>query len=190
MSLFSRILGAFSNGGGDKSAPGRTDLTLKDLLPGDMLDHDLATWQVKAVNCYDFKEFKSREWQLESAAGLRYLELEEDDEAYWSLSQTVPFASLGKAQCDRIRASIRDTGDPPDALQHDGHAYHLEDMAGGHYFKDCVGSPQPFLQWHYVRQDGEGFLCIEQWGEDDFEACLGHQVHAWQFTNLLPGATG
>ncbi|GAB7079381.1 DUF4178 domain-containing protein [Megalodesulfovibrio paquesii] len=190
MSLFSRILGTLGGNSGRNRAPARTDLTLKDLLPGDLVDHDLATWKVRAVNCYDFKDFRTREWQLESGAGLRYLELEEDDEPYWSLSQTFPFQALGQAQCERVRASIRDSGDPPDTLTHEGRTYRLEDMAGGHYFKDCVGTAQPFLQWHYVADNGEGFLCIEQWGEDDFEACTGHEVHAWQFTNLLPGTTG
>ncbi|AGW12692.1 DUF4178 domain-containing protein [Megalodesulfovibrio gigas] len=189
MSLFSRLLKTVGMGGDASSAPTRTDLTLADLMPGDMLDHDLATWQVVAVNRYDFKDFQTREWQLDSTAGTRWLELEEDDEPYWSLSQTIPFASLGKPQCDRIRASIRDTGDPPDSLEREGRRFHLEDMAGGHFYKDGIASPKPFLQWHYVREDGEQFLTIEQWAEDEFEASVGHQVQPWQFTNLLPGAT-
>lgn len=177
-------------GGGPPPAPSRTSLTLRDLLPGDLLDHDLATWKVLAVNRHDYKDFQTREWQLESPRGLRYLELEEDDEPFWTWSEAIPFASLGKAWTDRVRAALRTNGDPPDAVERDGVVYHLDSDGGGHFFKDCLGQGQPFLFWDYVDDSGERFLTLEQWGEDEFEASLGRRVKEWEFTNLLPGSAG
>ncbi len=184
MSFFSRVLGK------DTPQPTRTHIELPEMRPGDMVDYDMTTWQVRAVNKYDYKEYETVEWQLDSAGTIRYLELEEDDENYWSVSEAIPFASLGKQQCDTIKAAIADSGDPPEELSYKDMRYYMEEMAGGHFLKDGVGTPQPFLQWHYVADDGETFLVIEQWGDDEFEAGLGREVHDWQFTNLLPGATG
>lgn len=184
MSFFSRLLGD------DKPQATRTDITLKDLLPGDMVDYDMTTWQVRAKNKYDYSEFETVEWQLDSAGTIRYLELEIDDEDYWSLTETIPFATLGKAQCDAIKAAVAENGDPPDELTYKNMRYYMEEMAGGHFLKDGVGERQPFLQWHYVSDDGATFLIIEQWGDDDFEAGVGSEVHDWQFTNLLPGSAG
>lgn len=197
MSLFSRILKTVGVGGAEAPGPGpengpdalpcRAGVALAALLPGDTLEYALATWRVTAITRYDFKEYQAREWQLESALGIRWLELEEGGEAYWSLSQPLPLTALGTAQRASIRACIRDTGDPPDTLEHDGRRYLLEDMAAGHWCKDCQDPPRPFLQWHYVREDGEAFLTIAQWAEDEFEAATGHEVQPWQFTNLTPG---
>ncbi|MCA1944480.1 MAG: DUF4178 domain-containing protein [Desulfovibrio sp.] len=199
MSLFSRILKTVGVGGAEAPGPGpgpengpdalpcRAGMALATLLPGDTLEYALATWRVTALHRYDFKEYQAREWQLESAAGTRWLGQEEGDEAYWSLSQPLPLTALGTAQRASIRARIRKTGDPPDTLEHGGQRYLLEDMAAGHWYKDCQDPPQPFLRWHYVREDGEQFLTMTQWGEDEFEAAAGQQVHPWQFTNLTPG---
>jgi hypothetical protein len=44
------------------------------------------------------------------------------------------------------------------------------------------------LRWDYEDEEGERFLTIEQWGEEDFLAYQGLPAEEYQFTNLLPPA--
>ncbi|MBW2622164.1 MAG: DUF4178 domain-containing protein, partial [Deltaproteobacteria bacterium] len=106
------------------------DLTLHKLKKGYFVDWDMKTWEVLAVNVYDFSEGDiSREWQLESSEEIVYLELESDDEDFWSLSRKVPFGSVGEG----IKEYIQQNDDPPAEIEYEGTTYYLEEMAGGRF---------------------------------------------------------
>ena len=158
-------------------------LTLSKMKPGYMVDYDLKTWEVTAYNLYDWGDGdESYEWQLKNGDDVRYLELETDDEEEWCLSRKVPFGKLGSG----ISQAIIDNGDPPDEITFDGEPYYLEKMAGGHFLKDGKGIGQPLLSWDYENDEGDKYLSVEQWGEEDFEASQGIPVEEYQFTNILP----
>ena len=71
------------------------ELTLSNLKVGYFLDYDLKTWEVTAYNVYDFSEGdKAHEWQLKSSEETVYLELESDDEDYWSWNRKIPSNSI------------------------------------------------------------------------------------------------
>ncbi|MEW6264305.1 MAG: DUF4178 domain-containing protein [Thermodesulfobacteriota bacterium] len=159
------------------------DLTLANLKVGYLVDYDLKTWEVVAANYYDWGDGDiSREWQIKSAEETCFLELEKDDEDDWSLNRLLDFRRLGP----RVRQHILDHGDPPGEINLDGVTYYLEEMAGGHFFKDGHGPGQPVLRWSYEDEAGEKYLGLEQYGEDEFEAALGLPAKEYQFTNILP----
>ena len=157
--------------------------TLSNLKVGYFLDYDLKTWEVTAYNVYDFTGGdKAREWQLKSSEETVYLELESDDEDYWSLSRKIPFGSLGSG----LKEQIQQQEDPPDEIEFEGMTYYLEDTAAGHFLKGGKGEGREFLRWSFEGESGKKLLEIEQWGEDDFEASAGEAVEEYQFTNILP----
>ncbi len=159
------------------------ELTLSNLKVGYFLDYDLKTWEVTAYNVYDFSEGdKAHEWQLKSSAETVYLELETDDEDYWSWSRKIPFGSLGSG----LKEHIQQHGDPPDEIEFEGMTYYLEETAGGHFLKDGQEPGREFLRWSFADESGKKLLGIEQWGENDFEASAGEEVEEYQFTNILP----
>ena len=160
-----------------------TELTLSNLKEGYFLDYDLKTWEVTACNVYDFSEGdKAREWQLKSSDETVYLELESDDEDYWSLSRKVPFESLG----DGLKEHIQQQEDPPDEIEFKGTTYYQEETAGGHFLKGGQEPGQEFLRWSFADESGKKLLEIAQWGENDFEASVGEVVEEYQFMNILP----
>lgn len=173
----------FKKGGSEGPDPIK-DLILKNMKVGYMVDYDLKTWEVTAYNEYDWGEGDiTREWQLKSGDETVYLELESDDEDEWSFNRKIALGRLGSG----IKESIIENGDPPDEIVFEGSTYYLEETAGGHYMKDGQGMGQPMLRWGYEDDDGEKYIGVEQWGEEDFEASTGHPVEEYQFTNILPG---
>lgn len=159
------------------------DLVLAKLKTGYLVDFDLKTWEVMASNTYDWGEGDlSHEWRLVSGDDQVYLELESDDEEEWSLNRKIPFNRLGTG----LKETILDKGDPPQELTFEGKTFYLEEMAGGHFLKEGQGPGQPFLRWSYEDEEGQTYLCLEQWGEEEFETSLGRPVEEYQFTNILP----
>ena len=162
------------------------DLVLDDLKVGYLVDFDMQTWEVTGYSYYDWGDGDiSQEWQLKSAGDLIYLEKEVDDETLWSTSRKISFGSLGAA----VRDHLLETGDPPEEIAYQAVTYYLEEQGGGHYYKNGQGPGQEFLQWSYEDENGQRFLTIEQWGEEEFEAAAGEPVEAYQFENILPRET-
>ncbi len=161
----------------------RGDLTLSDMKKGYMVDYDMKTWEIKAYDCYDWGDGDlSYEWQLQSFDEILYLELEHDDEAYWSLNRKIAFRRLGP----KVKQHILETGDSPEEIVYEGTVYYLEETSGGHFMKSCQGEGAEVLTWDYEDDDGNAFLSIEQWGEREFEASVGFPVQEYQFDNILP----
>ncbi len=159
------------------------DLSLAELKAGYFVDYDLKTWEVTASNYYDWGDGDvSREWQLKSADDVAYLEKESDDEDEWSLNRKIAFGRLDS----EIKEQILETGDPPEKIVFEGTAYYLEEMAGGHFYEKGQDTGKEMLRWSYEDDGGRRYLCIEQWGEQDFDAAVGESVEEYQFTNILP----
>ena len=158
-------------------------LTLDKLKNGYILDYDMRTWEVTGYNVYEWGEGDvAREWQLVSSDDIIYLEREMDDEVSWSVNRTIDFKLLGP----EIRSYILKNEDPPDEIVYEGVTYYMEESAAGHFRKDGVGPEQELIRWSYMDDDGERYLTIEQWGEDDFEASTGIPAEEYQFSNILP----
>ncbi|MBW2062847.1 MAG: DUF4178 domain-containing protein [Deltaproteobacteria bacterium] len=159
------------------------DLTLSNLKKGYFVDYDLKTWEVTAANYYDFGQGDvTREWQLKNEEETVYLEMESDDEEFWSLNRKIPFGRLGPG----LKDHILEHEDPPEEIVFDSVTFYLDETGGGHYFKDEQGPGQEFIRWSYRDDSGKKLLDIEQWGETDFEASVGERVEEYQFTNILP----
>lgn len=159
------------------------DLTLSKMKKGFMVDYDMKTWEVTAYNIYDWgKGDRSHEWQLNSHDDMIFLELEEDDGQVWTVSRKIDYGRLDP----NIRSHILDTGDPPSEIQFEGVTYYMEEMAGGHFYRDGSGEGQEMLRWSYENDAGTAYLEIEQWGEQEFEAGTGIPAESYQFTNILP----
>jgi hypothetical protein len=162
-----------------------TGLSLSRIKPGYLFDYDLKTWEVTGYNVYDWGDGDtSQEWQIKNESETWYLERERDDEDDWSLNRKISFGRLGA----HVKAHILEHEDPPDEIVFEGTTYYLEETSGGHFLKNGQGLGQPLLRWSYEDDEGETYLGIEQWGEEEFEASIGRRVEEYQFTNILPGA--
>jgi hypothetical protein len=167
----------------DKGIDEVTNLTLRSLKNGYMVDYDLKTWEVKASNIYDWGEGdRTREWQLASHDDIIYLELEVDDEEYWGISRKIPLSRLGAGLSEHIQKH----DDPPEEITYEGVTYTLDESGGGHFHENGTGPGRQMLKWDFLDDSGKKFVSIEQWGEREFEAAVGETVQEYQFTNILP----
>lgn len=173
--------------GGKKTAakePSITHLAIEDMQPGYFVDYDLKSWEVVARHRYNWgNDDISHEWQLKSHDETIYLEREEDDEVSWSVSRPLPFSRLG----DHVRNHILRHDDPPEEIPFENQTFYLESSGAGYFLKNGQEPGQPFVAWDFATDDGRRYLCIEQWGETEFEASIGEPVKEYQFTNILPG---
>ncbi len=160
-----------------------TDLSLAKLKVGYLVDYDLKTWEVVACNHYDWGGGDiSHEWQLTSGDEVVYLEMESDDEEEWSLNRKIAFGRLDP----EVKKHILETQDPPEEIVFEGTTYYMEEMTGGHFYKNGQGPGKELLRWSYEDDKGRSYLGIEQWGEQDIDASAGKPVDEYQFTNILP----
>ena len=159
------------------------DLVLGRMKVGFLVDYDLATWTVTAYNRYDFDGDAVEEWELTEGHRKRYLERSEDDGVHWSLSKKIPVGSID----GDVRRRIIDHDDPPERVSYQGTEYYLDDSAAGHMRPGGDGAPQQLIKWEYLDEEGEKYLTVEQWGENEFAASAGEVVETYQFSNILPG---
>ncbi len=159
------------------------DAVLWKMKKGWMVDYDSSTWEVIAFNTYDWGGGEiSREWQINCGDETLYLEVEGEDEFEWCLNTKIRVSDIG----DDLVEYIIEAEDPPDEIEYDGVRYYLEESSAGHYFKDGKGDGEPLLQWCYEDDEGELYLTVEQYGEEEFEAATGIPVEEYMFTNVLP----
>jgi len=176
--IWNRVLGKKSK---EETDPLR-DLTLSALKVGYILDYDLKTWEVKSYHTYDFDGARVEEWELDSGDDGCYLERAKDDEVKWAMSRKISFSELG----DEIIEHIRKHEDPPGEITYQGARFSLGESEAGYYYRGGEGTGEEMIYWEFTDPSGERLLCIEQWGEDEFEASIGHRVQEYQFTNILP----
>jgi len=169
---------------GAESVDPISGLTLKKMKTGYYVDYDLNTWQVVSTNRYDWGEGDiTHEWQLESHDDTLFLELEPDDEDYWSISRKRPFRSLDEG----VRRVITESDDAPDTISFEGKTFSLDETGGALFFKDDAPGREVF-KWDYVDDSGKFYLTIEQWGETEYELSLGQKAEEYQFSSILPNA--
>lgn len=160
------------------------DLILSKLKKGYFLEYDMKTWEVTSESRYDWGDNDvTKEWQLVTSDDTIFLELESDDDEYWSISRKIPIGKIGKKIIDHIM----ENEDPPDQLDFEGETFYLDESGGGRFFRDASDTGQEFLKWDFVDETGDTYISIEQWGEKAFEASIGKKVEEYQFTNILPG---
>ena len=122
------------------------------------------------------------EWELSCADEVVYLEREEDDGIVWTLTRKI---ALSDIEGD-LRAYLRQHEDPPERLTCNGVDYFGESSSAGRFYRDGQGPGREFIVWDYRDRSGEKVLSIEQWGDDEYEACIGEVVEEYQFSNILP----
>lgn len=163
------------------------NITLSTMQSGDYVDFDMKTWLVKQTGHYEWNANDiTKEWQLVSANDTIYLEMESGDESSWGVSKKINLARLG----DHVRKAITDKGDPPETIIVDGIEYYLEISGGGYYYEHGKPLSQKLLKWDYSDDQGDKFISIEQWGENEFDASEGITAHEYQFSNITHSAPG
>jgi len=161
----------------------RSFIGINDLLPGDMVDYDMKTWEVKAKHKYDYEGEIIFEWQLRTSDDNIFLEIDDEESNSLIISRKIPNSYISQSVFNEISS----TDDAPEEIEVETKKYFLEEISSGYFFENSSGEEEPFIAYNYTSENGESFVTIEQWGERNFEVCRGENVYEYQFTNFLPG---
>jgi len=181
MSFWKRLFGSETQ---KPSIDPLQDLILEKLKPGYLVDYDSRTWQVTAQNSYDMGDgIRTEEWELRADGDVRFLCREEADGTYWTFTRKVPLGLIDEG----LRKHIEIHGDPPQSIEHQSARFFMDTYGGAKLYRNREAPAQPFLYWEYRDEEGREILIIEQWGDIEFNACIGRLVEEYQFINILPG---
>jgi hypothetical protein len=161
-----------------------TNLHVRDLRKGFVIDYDFKSWEVTAEYEYDWgNEYFSYEYKLVSADDSLFVYVEEDDELTIIVSRKIPFGRLD----DEVEEAIKKKGKPPKKITYEGITFYRNSESVG-FFKEIgtSGMSEEFINWEYTDETGKFILNIEQWDDDVFAAALGEQVSENAFSNILP----
>lgn len=161
----------------------KLDYTLFELEKGFMVEYFLRTWEVKKVEIYDWgNNFETREYLIDSGSTTYYLHVENSSPLKCSLSQTIELRDIDPTLAQQI---VRQD-DAPQQLVYENKTYHRASSAQGHCGEE--GSKErdwaEFVNWMF--ENGDDFISIDRWGEEEFSAAKGSYVKAIEFSNILP----
>ncbi|MFT5642021.1 MAG: hypothetical protein ACI9A7_002128 [Cyclobacteriaceae bacterium] len=164
-----------------------TNLSVKDLDVNFVFDYDMKSWIVREVYEYDWGNNSfTREYKVDSGDEVAFLEVEDDDELYLVLSNSI---SLRKIEEDVVE-KISKKGKSYKKIHYAGETYFLEEDSAG-YFKNAAKKEddwEEFITWEYLNEEETRVVSLTQWDEQNVEASAGIVVKPYQISNILPGA--
>lgn len=162
-----------------------TDMSVKDLDQGFILDYDMKSWQVKEVYEYDWgKNNFSREYMIDSGDEVLYLSVENQGEIFLSASKQIKMRELGEDIIDKTIKKER----PPKKLEYEGTTYYLDSDVAGYFNDKTKGTDdwEELICWEYYNDDESLIITITQWGEREFDASAGKVVKEYEISNIIP----
>ena len=160
-------------------------VTIKDLEIGDIVDYFMKSWEVKEVFKYDWGNNSfTKEYQLFDGTETVFLHVEEDDKVELSLTRSISLNVINPL----LRSIIIDNDEPPATIEYSGTTYFKQEEAQGHVSdaSEDFENESAFVSWDYTDRKEKKILTLERSGEQDFDAFIGENVDAYEFSNIVP----
>ncbi|SOS47314.1 conserved hypothetical protein [Tenacibaculum dicentrarchi] len=162
-----------------------TNITIRDLGKGYIFEYAIETWTVTALFEYDWGDnYFTREFVIKNGTTEKFLHLEDDGGLVVTLSEKIKLRKLGETVCDYIDENQK----PPKKIDFEGTRYFLDKKSPG-FCKELDASEwEELISYDYLDEDEQKTLCIEQYGEDEFEVTKGIIISELAVSNILPVA--
>lgn len=169
----------------DRSYHDPLDTGLSDLVAGAFLDYDFKTWEVRKVFEYDWgHDYFTVEYQIETAYEKYFLHVAEgDSELECVLSQKINVYDIEGNVVDHIMNSKNES--PPMQITYQGETFFRDSEDMGHYRNVESDNWFELISWTYYNRAKDTQICIERWGEEDFEASHGQVLSSFEFSNII-----
>ena len=162
-----------------------TNLTVRDLKQGFILDYDLKTWVVKEEYEYDWGDNNfSKEYMLDSGDDTIYLGVENRGELFITATKDIKLRVLG----ENIAEETAKNEKPPDRLVYENETYYLDSDSAG-YFNDITKGTddwEELISWEYLTEDETKIINITQWDERNFDSVAGVVIKEFSISNIVP----
>jgi len=164
-----------------------TNITLKDLDFGFILDYDMKSWVVKEVYEYDWGDNNySKEYKIDSGDEVGFLSIEDDSELNISLTKAIKIRKIDEDIIEEVLKNER----APNKIHYEGVTYYLDSDSAG-YCRDLGKETEDWeelFSWEYLDENEEKIISITQWDERTFEAYAGIVLEPYKFSNIIPGS--
>ncbi|OHX66083.1 DUF4178 domain-containing protein [Flammeovirga pacifica] len=167
-----------------------TNITIRDLRLGYIFDFEMKTFEVTGEYEYDWGDNdRSYEYKIESATDTFFLQVDDEDELTGTVNQSILWGKLP----ENVEEDILKKGKPPKSISFNGKEFFRDEKSVG-YWRDVhsMSSDESteYMCWDYYDESEKFVLCIEQHGDEAFNASLGIVEPARKFTNILPNSKG
>lgn len=160
-----------------------TNIHIKDLRKGFLLDYDFKTWEVVEEYEYDWGDnFFTYEFKLACADDAVFLEMEDDDELYLTIYRKINFSRLD----DEVEEHLEKKQKPPKRIDYDRKEFFRDSQSMGYVRDMKTDTWVEFISWVYYDDSEKHVLAINQFKDESYEASVGIVVYENQFSNILP----
>ena len=162
-------------------------MKVTDLARGFLFDYDLKTWEIEEEYEYDWGEkFYTKEYKISSGRESRYLSVEVDDEVELAIWDKITLPAIDR----NLASHIMNHDEPPREISLSGRSYFRKEESLGYWRNTKSSNWQKFINWDFETADGNDFISVERWGEEEFEASKGQKVKEFEISNILPRESG
>ena len=160
-----------------------TNITIRDLGKGYIFEYATETWTVAGLFEYDWGDnFFTREFVIKNGNEEKFLHIEDDSGLTVTLSEKVKLRKLGEEVCDTIDTR----GKPPKKITFEGIKYFLDEKSPGYCKEIDAENWEELLSYDYLDEEEEKTLCIEQYGNEEFQVNKGIVINELAVSNILP----
>lgn len=162
-----------------------TNITIRDLGKEYIFEYATETWTVTALFEYDWGDnYFTREFIMKSGITEKSLHIEDDGGLIVTLSEKVKIRKLGDEVCDYIDTHEK----PPKKIIFEGVTYYLDEKSPGYCKEIDAEKWEELISYDYLDEEEEKILCIEQFGDEEFEVSKGIIIDKTTISNILPMA--
>ncbi|MEP5339187.1 MAG: DUF4178 domain-containing protein [Algibacter sp.] len=162
-----------------------TNITIRDLGKGYIFEYAIETWTVTALFEYDWGDnYFTREFVIKNGNIEKFLHIEDDGGLVVTLSEKVKLRKLDEHVCDYIDENQK----PPKKITFEGVRYFLDEKSPGFSKEIDASNWEELISYDYLDEDEEKTLCIEQYGDEEFEVSKGVIINELAVSNILPVA--
>lgn len=160
-----------------------TNITVRDLGKGYIFEYATETWTVTALFEYDWgNNYFTREFVIKNGATERFLHIEDDGGLIVTLSEKIKLRMLSEEVCDYIDSN----GSPPRKITHEGILYFLDEKSSGFSKEIDAANWEELISFAYLDKEEKRTLCVEQYGDYEFEVSKGIIISELDISNILP----
>lgn len=162
------------------------NIMVSDMRTGFVFDYDLKSWEVVQTFEYQWQDNSvSLEFTIDNGEEQRFLSVDDDDGLFITLMEKTRIRLIDEDLPDYILRHET----PPKTINYKGRTYYLDDESVGVCYEEGEKEGSDLISWEYYDETEKYIICIEQWGENDFDASYGIVVKDFEFSNILPSSS-
>lgn len=138
---------------------------------GSSFEYSNKIWTVKKIFQYDWGEYKSIEYEVESLGEKAFLDIEQDDEMFMTFTNEIEMYKLENKLADKIKAN-----EIPDKITYKYNEFIFDEASEGTCLDLQTKEKDNVYCIDFYDENDKFLISVEQWDEDEFTASYGKVI--------------